>query len=60
MAVTEVLTPVLQKAEKHRFYQETGGLYEGTIIHEKIQSQLETFQLNAFLYTLKKHVCEEK
>ena len=32
MAVTVVLTPVLQKAEKCRFYQETGGCYKGTII----------------------------
>ena len=32
MAVTEVLTPVLQKAEKCRFYQEIGGCYKGTII----------------------------
>ena len=30
MAVTIVLTPVLQKAEKCRFYQEIGGC--GTII----------------------------
>ena len=27
-----VLTPVLQKAEKCRFYQEIGGCYRGTII----------------------------
>ena len=32
MAVTLVLTPVLQKAEKCRFYQEIGGCYKGTII----------------------------
>ena len=32
MAVTVVLTPVLQKAEKRRFYQEIGGCYKGTII----------------------------
>ena len=32
MAVTVVLTPVLQKAEKFRFYQENGGCYKGTII----------------------------
>ena len=32
MAVTVVLTPVLQKAEKCRFYQEIGGCYKGTII----------------------------
>ena len=59
MAVTVVLTPVLQKAEKCRFYQEIGGCYKGTIIL-KIQSQLETFHLNAFLYVLKKHSCEER
>ena len=27
-----VLTPVLQKAEKCRFYKEIGGCYKGTII----------------------------
>ena len=59
MAVTVVLTPVLQKAEKCRFYQEIGGCYKGTIIL-KIQSQLETFHLNVFLYVLKKHLCEER
>ena len=32
MAVTVILTPVLQKAEKRRFYQEIGGCYKGTII----------------------------
>ena len=32
MSVTVVLTPVLQKAEKCRFYQEIGGCYKGTII----------------------------
>ena len=60
MAVTVVLTPVLQKAEKCRFYQENGGCFKGTIILEKNQSQLEAFHLYAFLYVLKKHLCEEK
>ena len=32
MAVTVVLTPVLQKSEKCQFYQEIGGCYKGTII----------------------------
>ena len=32
MAVTVVLTPVLQKAEKCRFYQEIGGGYKGSLI----------------------------
>ena len=32
MAVTVVFTPVLQKAEKCRFYLEIGGCYTGTII----------------------------
>ena len=59
MAVTVVLTPVLQNPEKCRFYQEIGGCYKGTIIL-KIQSQLEAFHLNAFLYVLKKHLCDEK
>ena len=32
MAVTVVLTPMLQKAEICRFYHEIGGCYKGTII----------------------------
>ena len=32
MAVTVVLTPVLQKAEKCGFYQAIGGCYKGTMI----------------------------
>ena len=32
MVVTVVLTPVLPKAKKCRFYQEIGGCYKGTII----------------------------
>ena len=32
MAVTVVLTPVLQKAEKRRFYKDIGGGSKGTII----------------------------
>ena len=32
MAITVVLTPVVQKAEKRRFYQDIGGCYKGTII----------------------------
>ena len=53
MAVKVVITPVLQKAEKCRFYQEIWGCY-------KIRSQIEAFHLNAFLYVLTKHLCEEK
>ena len=32
MTVTVVLTPVLQRAEKCRFYQGIGGCYKGVII----------------------------
>ena len=32
MAVTVELTPVLQKDENCRFYEEIGGCYKGTII----------------------------
>ena len=32
MAVTVVLTPMLQTAEKCRFYQEIGSCFKGTII----------------------------
>ena len=59
MTATVVLIPLFQKAEKCGFYQEIGGCSKGTIIC-KIQFQLEAFDLNAFLYVLKKHLCEEK
>ena len=59
MAVTVVLTPVLQKAEKCRFSQEIGGCYKGTIIL-KNSFPIRSIPLNAFLYVLKKHLCEEK
>ena len=36
MAVTVVLTHVLQKAEKCRFYQEIGGCYKRTIIMKNL------------------------
>ena len=32
MAITVVLTPVLQKAEKRGFYQDIGGCCKGNII----------------------------
>ena len=51
MAVTVVLTPVLQKAEKCRFYQEIGGCYKGTIIFKN------SVPIRSIL---KKHLCEEK
>ena len=35
MAVTVVITPMLQKAEKYLFYQEIGGCYKGFIILKK-------------------------
>ena len=60
MAVTVVLTPVLQKPEKCRFYQEIGGCYKGTIILKNAVPVTEAFHLNAFLYVLKKHFCNEK
>ena len=36
MAVTVVLTPVMQKAEKCRFYQEIGGCYKEKIIMKNL------------------------
>ena len=59
MAVTVVLTPVLQKAEKRRFYQDIGGCYNGTIIL-KNSVLIRRIPFNIFLYVLKKHLCEEK
>ena len=59
MAVTVVLTPVLQKAEKCRFYQEIGGCYKGTIIL-KNSVPVRRIPFKCILYVLKKHLCEEK
>ena len=40
-----VLTPVLQKAEKCRFYHEIGGCYKGTIIlKNSVQIRSITFK----------------
>ena len=59
MAVTVVLTPVLQKAEKCRFYQEIGGCYKGTIIL-KNPVPIRNIPFKCILYVLKKHLCEER
>ena len=59
MAVTVVLTPVLQKAEKCRFYQEIGGCYKGTIIL-KNSVQIRSIPFKCIFVCLKKHLCEEK
>ena len=59
MAVTVVLTPVLQKAEICRFYQEIGGCYKGTLILKK-SVPIRSISFKCILYVLKKHLCEEK
>ena len=59
MAVTVVLTPVLQKTEKCRFYQEIGGCYKGTIIF-KNSFPIRSIPFECILYVLKKHFSEEK
>ena len=59
MAVTVVLTPVLQKAEKCRFYQEIGGCYKGTIIL-KYSVPIRSIPFKRIFVRLKKALCEEK
>ena len=59
MAVTVVLTPVLQKAEKCRFYQEIGGCYKGTIIL-KNSVPIRCIPFKCIFVRLEKHLCEEK
>ena len=60
MAVTVVVTPVLQKAEKCRFYQEIGGCYKGTIIL-KNSVLVISIPFNCIFVRLEKaHICEEK
>ena len=59
MAVTVEPTPVFYKAETCLFYQEIGCCYKGTIIL-KNSVPIRSIHLNAFLYVLKKHLCEEK
>ena len=59
MAITVVLTPVLQKAEKTPILPRDWRLFQRNYNFEKNQSQLEAFHLNAFLNVLKKHLCEE-
>ena len=53
MAVTVVLTPVLQKAEKCQFYQEIGGCYKGTIIL-KNSIPIRSIEFKCFFVRLEK------
>ena len=60
MAVTVVLTPVLQKAEKCRFYQEIGGCYKETIIL-KNSVPIRSISFKCIFVRLEKAlICEEK
>ena len=61
MAVTVVVTctPVLQKAEKCRFYQENGGCYKGTMILTN-SFPIRCIPFKYILYVLKKHLFKEK
>ena len=53
MAVTVALTPVLQKAEKCRFYQEIARCYKGTIIL-KNSVQIRSIPLKCIFVRLEK------
>ena len=59
MAIRVVLTPVLQKSENRRFYQETGGCHKGTIIL-KNSAPIRSIPFKCIFVRLKKHLCEEK
>ena len=59
MAVTEVLTPVLQKAEKCRFYKEIGGCYKGTIIL-KNSVPIRSIAIKCIFVCLQKALMREK
>ena len=53
MAITVLLTPVLQKAEKNVDFTKRLEAATKEIKFCKIHSQLEAIHLNAFLYVLK-------
>ena len=59
MVVTVELTPVLQKAEKCRFYQEIGGCYKGTMIM-KNSVQIRSIPFNCIFVRLEKKLMREK
>ena len=59
MAVTVVLTPVLQKAEKCRFYQEIRGCYKGTIILKK-SVPIRSIPFKCIFVRLEKALMREK
>ena len=59
MAVTVVLTPVLQNAEKCRFYQEIGGCYKGTIIL-KNSVPIKNIRFNCIFVRLEKSLMRGK
>ena len=59
MAVTVVLTPVLQKGEKCRFYQDIGGCCKGTILL-KNSFPIRSIPFKCIFVRLEKHLCEEK
>ena len=59
MAVTIVLTPVLQKAEKRRFYQNIGGYNKGTIILKNSVS-IRRIQFKCIFVRLEKALMQGK
>ena len=52
-------TPVLQKAEKCRFYQENGGCYKGTIILKK-SVPIRSIPFKGIFVRLEKALMREK
>ena len=55
MAVTDSITPVLQKVEKQLIFQEIGGFD-----FYKLKFWLSRFRLNLLLYVLEYFQCEEE
>ena len=54
-----MLTPVLQKTVKCRFYQEIGGCYKGNIIL-KNSVRIKSIPFKCIFVRLEKKLCEEK
>ena len=59
MAVTVVLTPVLQKDKKCRFYQEIGGYHKGNIILQ-ISVSIRSIPFKCIFVTLEKALMRRK
>ena len=61
MAVTAVITHVLQKTENYQIYQEIGVYYNGMFfLQKKKKSLIKSFSFKCFFYVLEEPWCEGK